>query len=92
MWFWLFIAAASVLMLAGAVFSDFFWWSMVGFGILWAVAIVIEVIWTWKQEDKVVQSPVKDGAPAEVPVMAAATAGTVTTVAASGQHQMCHDG
>jgi len=50
MWFWGFMIAAGVLLLAGAVVEGFFWWSVTGFGVLWAVAIVVEVLWNWREE------------------------------------------
>lgn len=50
MTFWLFIAALGVLLLVGAVFEGLFWWSMTAFCVLWAVAVVVEMILVHRQE------------------------------------------
>ena len=78
MWLWLFMIAVGVLLLAGAVFSQFFWWSMIGFCVLWAAGIVVETFWNWGEE----QAPsrhLERETPTEAPAVASASKATSRT-------------
>ena len=45
MWFFCFIIACIGIVLLGVVFHQYFLWSLVGCGILWVVAVLVEVAW-----------------------------------------------
>ena len=72
MWLWLFMIAVGVLLLAGAVFEQFFWWSMIGFCVLWAVGIGVEAFWNWGEERALSRHPEQE-TPAEAPAVASAS-------------------
>ena len=50
MWFWTFVVVDTAVVLVGAVFQDLFWWSMIVTGVLWTVAVVVECVWSYRQE------------------------------------------
>ncbi len=45
MWFFCFLIACTALVVFGSVYQQYFLRSLVGCGILWVVAILVEVAW-----------------------------------------------
>lgn len=45
MWFFCFMIACVVIALLGVVIPKLFWWSIIGTGVLWAVGVVVEMLW-----------------------------------------------
>jgi hypothetical protein len=72
MWLWLFAITAGVLMSAGILFGQFFWWSMIAVGVLTVLAVVAETLWNWWQE-RALGRQTDEETPAEAPAVAAAS-------------------
>ena len=66
MWLWLFAITAGVLMFAGIVFGQFFWWFMISVGVLTVIAVVAETLWNCWQE-RVLDRQTEKETPAEAP-------------------------
>ncbi len=47
MGFFVFMIACIAVALVGVVFADLFWWSILGAGGLWAIGIVVEMVWVY---------------------------------------------
>ena len=61
-----------------------FWWLMIGFLVLWAIAVAIEVIWFWGPDDEPDKS--------ELPVSSVSTADPEPRSEVQATHQVAQAG
>ncbi len=45
MWFFCFVIACIVIAMLGVVIPKLFWWSIIGTSVLWALGVVVEMLW-----------------------------------------------
>ena len=70
MWLCLFAITACVLMFAGVMFEQYFWWAFIGVGVLMTFAVAVEILWNLRQDRALCRQAEEETPPQVSPVAA----------------------